>query len=161
VWGRCSRILSQLASDNVLGQNSVLFSVGLEPNFKYGTKFFVFNIWQLCGGKYDVPIAAENAPRDSLPYKVFSRIFGEIRAKYHLHPKKIACSCTYVSKTHKCLLLWSRYAAITSLNYFLIPWNVNDQTQVVRLSGEWKSTGKKFDEICRIHRRICIEDRKT
>ena len=42
VWGRCSRISSQLASNNVLPQPSVLFSVGLRtklqvPNFQvYG-----------------------------------------------------------------------------------------------------------------------------
>ena len=92
LWGGCSRVLSQLDSDNVFVQLSVLFQLGYyEPNFKYQIFYFhVYgnlikeNIMQLTN-------SYKKLLGESLSHKSFSGKFGVIWAKFPLHPHKHAC----------------------------------------------------------------------
>ena len=82
---------SQLASNSVLAQLSVLFSVGLEPNFKYQLFYF-----QVYGNFVELSIAQciksyRKFVEEVCRIKGFRAIL-EIWATYPLHLSKIACS---------------------------------------------------------------------
>ena len=86
-----SRILSQLASDNVLAQPNVHFSVGLlrtkfqAPNFPvYGNIVNKSIIYQW----------SKNVCREKVCGIKFIGQIWEIRTRYPLHTKKIACAYT-------------------------------------------------------------------
>ena len=84
LWRRYSRALSQLASDNVLAQPSVLFSVGLLTKFQVQNFLFLIS-WRLGRGKCNVPTDTKSVGRK------FSGKFGQIS---FAHPKN-AWSYTY------------------------------------------------------------------
>jgi len=87
MWGKCSGILSQLASDNVLATPSVLFSVGLLRTKFQDQSFLFSSLWQYGREKYSVPTATKNLKGESFSYESFSGKFGEIRANYSFHEK--------------------------------------------------------------------------
>jgi len=58
-------MLSQLASDNVLAQLSVLFSVGLLRSKFQGANFQISSLWQLGRGKYNVPTRVAESDLES------------------------------------------------------------------------------------------------
>jgi len=94
LWGRCTRLLSQLTSDDALAQPSVLFAVGLlRTEFQLSNVLFS-SLWQLGRWKHNVSTATESLYGESLSHKNFSGKFWKIWAKCALHPQKGTCSYT-------------------------------------------------------------------
>jgi len=60
-------------------------------------QIFCFQIYAYGREKYNVPIATENLLGERLSRKRFSIKFGEIRASYSSHPKKLPAP-TFVNK---------------------------------------------------------------
>jgi len=87
-WDRSLRILSHLASDNVLAQPSVHFSVGL-----LRTKFQVPN-FPVYGNMVNKKIMYQYLRKVCREKVCRTKFLGKIRTRYPLHTPKIACSYT-------------------------------------------------------------------
>ena len=94
LWGRCSRVglLRQLASDDVLAQSSVPFSVGLLLlTTKIHVPSFLFsNLWQHVRGNCNASTATENLQEESLSQKFNRANLRKFRNTFA--PPKIARS---------------------------------------------------------------------
>ena len=94
LWGRCSRVglLRQLASDDVLAQSSVPFSVGLLLlTTKIHVPSFLFsNLWQHVRGNCNASTATENLQEEGLSQKFNRANLRKFRNTFA--PPKIARS---------------------------------------------------------------------
>jgi len=98
VCGRCSRVLNQLASENVLTQPGVRFSIGLLSTKFQETNFLFSCLWQLGRGKYNVQTAIQKTCWEKL-YRI--DVFQAHLGKYG---KNILCTPKKFVLLHLCFL---------------------------------------------------------